>query len=62
MFGLDGGNRKDDKVVMFLSIVVGAVEFIVFTGVVRVVENRYAGNILGSVRITDTYVHVRIKI
>jgi hypothetical protein len=46
---------------MFLSIVVGAVEFILFTRVVGVVENSYTGNILGSVGITDTYVHVRIK-
>jgi hypothetical protein len=62
MLGLEGGNGKDDKVVMFLSIVVGAAEFILFARIVRVMEDCNASNVLSTVWVTDTNVHVRIKI
>jgi hypothetical protein len=62
MLGLVGEKGKEDKVVMFLSMVGGALEFIVFTRIVRVVEHCNTGYVLGAVRITDANVHVRIKI
>jgi hypothetical protein len=62
MLGLIGGKGKEDKVVMFLSIVGGALEFIVFTGIVRMMENSNTGNILSAVGVSGANVHVRIKL